>query len=90
MDDKKNGPIPILTYRCSRTADDMMDAVLLVLSWTLFVPPAHDVNVQTMPDMRTCLEQARLVAETVAGLEERGLEAKLVARCITVPTHLGT
>ena len=68
----------------------MMDAVLLVLSWTLFVPPAHDVKVQTMPDMRTCLERAQFVAETMAGLEERGLEAKLVARCITVPTYLRT
>lgn len=68
----------------------MMDAVMLVLSWTLFVPQAHDVDVHAMPDMATCLERARAITERIAGLEEGGLNAKLVARCVSVPTNIRT
>ncbi len=68
----------------------MMDAVVLVLSWTLFTPAAHDVDVQPMPDMGTCLQQARTITEKVADLEEGGLSARLVARCIFVPMNIQT
>jgi hypothetical protein len=70
--------------------ETMMNAVLLVLSWTLFVPPAHDVDVHAMPDMETCLERARAITERIAGLEEDGLKARLVARCVSVPTGIHT
>lgn len=68
----------------------MMDAVVLVLSWTLFAPPAHDVDIRSMPDMATCLQRARTITTKIADLEENGLGARLVARCIAVPTNIRT
>lgn len=67
-----------------------MDAVILIISWTLFVPPAHDVDVQAMPDIASCLRVARTVTEKVSDLEHQGVRAKLVARCVSVPTNLQT
>ncbi|MGI9433866.1 MAG: hypothetical protein ACR2Q4_03400 [Geminicoccaceae bacterium] len=66
-----------------------MNAVILVVSWTLFTPPAHDVDIRTMPDMPTCLDFARSITEQVSDLERGGLGARLVARCVAVPTNLG-
>ena len=65
-----------------------MNAVMLVLSWTMFVPPAHDVDVHIMPDMTTCLERAKIITEEISDLEGDGVQAKLVARCVSVPTHI--
>lgn len=73
---------------CYGVLNEMMDAVVLVLSWTLFVPAAHDVDVQPMPDMATCLRQARTITEKIAHLEEGGLSARLVARCVAVPMNI--
>lgn len=67
-----------------------MDAVILIISWTLFVPPAHDVDVQAMPDIASCLRVARTVTEKVSDLESQGVRAKLVARCVSVPANLQT
>ncbi len=64
-----------------------LQTIILVVSWTLFQPPAHDVEVRPMPDLETCLKRARMVTTTVAGLERRGVQAKIVARCVTVPTN---
>lgn len=65
-----------------------MEAIILVVSWTLFAPPAHDVNVQPMPDIASCLQTAETVTRTITDLEAHGVQAKLVARCIKVPTQL--
>ena len=65
-----------------------MEIVFLVISWTLFMPPAHDVSVRAMPDIESCLDAAETLAVKVSDLEDRGLRAKLVARCIPVPTNL--
>ena len=67
-----------------------MHAVMLVVSWTLFAPPAHDVDVHAMPDMLTCLERAKVITEKVADLEGHGLGAKLVARCVSIPMNMPT
>jgi hypothetical protein len=64
-----------------------MEAIILVISWTLFSPPAHDVNVQAMPDIGSCLRAAETVTEKVSELEQQGVQAKLVARCVAVPTN---
>lgn len=64
-----------------------MEAIILVISWTLFSPPAHDVNVQAMPDIGSCLRVAKSVKREVSDLEKRGVQAKIVARCITVPAN---
>lgn len=71
-------------------ACDMINAVMLVVSWTMFMPPAHDVEIRAMPDMATCLDRAKVIAEKVADLEGAGLSAKLVARCVSVPTNMPT
>ncbi len=65
-----------------------MEAIILVVSWTLFVPPAHDVNVRPMPDIASCLRVAKTVTRRVSELEERGVRAKLVARCVAVPANI--
>ncbi len=67
-----------------------MNAVMLVVSWTLFMPPAHDVDVHAMPDMMTCLERAKIITERMADLEGGGLSAKLVARCVSIPMNMPT
>lgn len=65
-----------------------MDAIILVISWTLLTPPAHDVDVRAMPDIASCLRVARSVTRRVSDLEDDGVQAKLVARCISVPTNI--
>ncbi|MEZ5930803.1 MAG: hypothetical protein R3F54_02415 [Alphaproteobacteria bacterium] len=65
-----------------------MEAIVLVVSWTLFAPPAHDVNVQAMPDIASCLQAAETLTREVSDLESYGVQAKLVARCVSVPTNL--
>lgn len=67
-----------------------MEAVILIISWTLFTPPAHDVNVQPMPDIASCLRVAKTVTRRVFDLESQGVQAKLVARCVSVPTNMET
>ena len=67
-----------------------MEAVILVISWTLFAPPAHDVDVHPMPDIASCLRIAETVTQKVSYLERQGLQGKLVARCVSVPTSLKT
>jgi hypothetical protein len=62
-----------------------MDAIILVVSWTLFMPPAHDVQIRTMPDLQSCLTKAATLTLQVTDLEEKGLAAKLVAHCVRVP-----
>ncbi|MGH1480266.1 MAG: hypothetical protein ACRBM6_16340 [Geminicoccales bacterium] len=68
----------------------MIDAVMLFLSWTMFAPPAHDLDVRAMPDMSTCLQRARVITEKIADLEQRGSRAKLIAPCVFMPTNLPT
>jgi len=65
-----------------------MEAIILVISWTLFTPQAHDVNVQPMPDIESCLRAAEIVTREVSDLEDKGVKAKLVARCISVPAGM--
>ncbi len=67
-----------------------MEAIILVISWTLFTPPAHDVRVQPMPDIASCLQAAKTVTRTVSDLETSGVQAKLVARCISVPANISS
>lgn len=67
-----------------------METIILVISWTLFAPPAHDVNVQPMPDIASCLRVAETVSRKVSDLESDGVQAKLVARCVAVPTNIKT
>ncbi|MDH3658912.1 MAG: hypothetical protein OEU92_02600 [Alphaproteobacteria bacterium] len=67
-----------------------MEAVILVISWTLFAPPAHDVDVHAMPDIASCLRVAKTVTRKVSDLEGHGVQAKLVARCVSVPTNIKT
>ena len=62
-----------------------MDTIILVVSWTLFMPPAHDVQVRNMPDLDTCLAKAAALTLEVTDLEQKGVQAKLVARCVKVP-----
>jgi len=65
-----------------------METVILVISWTLFTPPAHDVSVRPMPDISSCLDAAKTVTSQVTDLENKGVRAKLVARCISVPAKI--
>ncbi len=65
-----------------------MEAIILIISWTLFTPPSHDVNVQPMPDIASCLRVAKTVTRKVSDLESHGVQAKLVARCVSVPTNI--
>lgn len=65
-----------------------MEAIILVISWTLFTPPAHDVNIRPMPDIASCLRVAKTVTQKVSDLEKRGVRAKLVARCVSVPANI--
>jgi hypothetical protein len=65
-----------------------MEAIILVISWTLFTPPAHDVDIRTMPDLASCLQTAKTLTRKVSDLENRGVQAKLVARCVSVPTNI--
>lgn len=67
-----------------------MEAIILVISWTLLTPPAHDVRVQPMPDINSCLQAAKTITQTVSNLETEGVQAKLVARCISVPTNISS
>jgi|GEM_PF-4116212 len=67
-----------------------MEAIILVISWTLLAPPAHDVSVQPMPDIASCLHAAKTVTRKVSDLETQGVQAKLVARCISVPTNISS
>lgn len=64
-----------------------MEAIILIISWTMFTPPAHDIDVHPMPDIASCLRIAKTVTERVSDLEAEGVQAKLVARCVAVPTH---
>lgn len=64
-----------------------MEAIILIISWTLFAPPAHDVDVQPMPDIASCLRVAETVTRRVSDLESQGVRARLVARCVSVPTN---
>ncbi len=72
-----------------RLGDDM-EAVILIISWTLFTPPSHDVDVQPMPDIASCLRVAETVTRKISDLESHGVQAKLVARCVSVPTNIET
>lgn len=65
-----------------------MEAIILVISWTLFSPPAHDINVRAMPDKASCLRVAETVTQKVSDLEKEGVQAKLVARCVFVPANV--
>ena len=65
-----------------------MEAIILVISWTLFTPPAHDVDIRTMPDLASCLHAAKTLTRKVSDLENQGVQAKLVARCVSVPTNI--
>jgi hypothetical protein len=65
-----------------------MDTIILVISWTLFSPPAHDINVRAMSDIGSCLRVAKTVTRKVSDLEKQGVQAKLVARCVSVPTNV--
>jgi hypothetical protein len=65
-----------------------MEAIILVISWTLFSPPAHDIDVQAMPDIGSCLRVAETVTKKVSDLEKQGVQAKLVARCVSVPANI--
>ena len=67
-----------------------MEAIILVISWTLFTPPAHDVRIQPMPDIDSCLQAAKNVTQTVSDLETKGVQARLVARCVSVPTNISS
>ncbi len=65
-----------------------MEAIILVISWTLFSPPAHDINVKAMPDISSCQRVAQTVTKEVSDLEKQGVQAKIVARCISVPAGI--
>lgn len=67
-----------------------MEAIILVISWTLFAPPAHDVDVRAMPDIASCLRVAKTVTRRISELEDQGVRAKLVARCVSVPANIET
>lgn len=67
-----------------------MEAIILVISWTLFAPPAHDVDVRAMPDIASCLRVAKTVTTKASDLESKGVQAKLVARCVSVPANFRT
>ena len=43
-----------------------------------------------MPDLDTCLKNARIVTTTVAGLQSQGVQAEIVARCVAVPSFYRT
>jgi hypothetical protein len=80
--------LAIVDGRLSPARERAMDIVILVISWTLFVPPAHDVDIQPMPDIASCLQVAETVTRKVSDLEQKGVRAKLVARCVSVPTNM--